>query len=81
MTDVTINDQVTVNQNQEAYDLEITNGYTLSTQFDEVVNVQMTNHETGVGAGTYGGWNASGSQITFYVDSTTTWSVTVTGRK
>ena len=81
MTDVTINEQMTVNQNCEVYNCEIANGYTLPTQFDTIIAVVMTNEETGVGVGTYGGYATSGSQITFYVDSTTTWSVIVVGRK
>ncbi len=81
MTSVTINDQMTVNQNCEVYNCEIANLETLETQFAEIIAVQMTNSETGVGNGTYGGWVASGSQITFYVDSDTTWSVMVVGRK
>ncbi len=81
MTSVTINEQQTVNQNQEVYNVEITDGYTLETQFGKILTVQMTQEESTVGAGTYGGYTTSGSQITFKVDSTKTWSVTVTGAK
>ena len=81
MTSVTENDRIDVNQKQTIYNVEITDGYTLETQFEVIVGVEMTQEESTVSAGTYGGYTTSGSQITFKVDSTKTWSVTVSGRK
>jgi len=85
MTSVTINKQMDVNQNQTVFNCEVTNGYTLETQFGEIIGVTATNEESGVGAGTYFGYTigtgVATGQITCYVNTVGTWTITVSGRK
>ena len=85
MTEVDINKQMDVNQNQTVFNCEVENGETLSTQFGEIIGVTFGNEETGVGAGTYIGYavgtGVATGQLTLYVDSKKTWTITVTGRK
>ena len=83
MTEVDKNDSMVGVQptSMEAYNFEIEDGETWETGFDEIFVVLMTQEESTVGAGTYGGYTTSGGQITFKVDSKKTWAVLVIGRR